>query len=66
MVSMGDLKKLRIMVPTIEEQDRIEAENRQLAQLSLQLRDLEDQIARLTESAWPIAPSIAKSKARKR
>jgi hypothetical protein len=52
MVSMGDMKRLRIMVPTAKEQREIEAQYARLRKLRDQIRKLEA----LTEELGPFGP----------
>ncbi|HEX5958364.1 MAG TPA: N-6 DNA methylase [Hyphomicrobiaceae bacterium] len=54
MVSMGDMKKLRIMVPTAKEQREIESQYEKLRKLRDQIRKLEALTEELNAAVWPM------------
>jgi type I restriction enzyme M protein len=59
MVSMGDMKRLRIMVPTVKEQREIEAQYEKLRKLRDQIRKLEALTEELNGAVWPMTKATA-------
>jgi type I restriction enzyme M protein len=59
MVSMGDMKRLRIMVPTVKEQRGIEAQYEKLRKLRDQIRKLEALTEDLNGAVWPMTKATA-------
>ncbi len=56
MVSIGDIKKLRVMVPSREAQARIAAEQEHIEALHAQIKSLEREVELATATAWPMSP----------
>lgn len=54
MISMGDLKKLRIMVPTLREQREIEQQYEKIRKLRSQIKQLEQLTDELKAASWPM------------
>jgi type I restriction-modification system DNA methylase subunit len=54
MISMGDLKRLRIMVPTAEERRDIERQYEKLLKLKSQITQLERLAEELNAASWPM------------
>jgi hypothetical protein len=54
MVSIGDVKKLRVMVPSTAEQREVERQYEKLLKVRSQIRQLEHQAEELTGTGWPM------------
>ncbi|CAN2536302.1 hypothetical+protein [Methylocapsa aurea] len=54
MVSMGDVKKLKVLVPTAAELRRIEREAAAMADLRTQIRVLDAKLSAVVSTAWPM------------
>jgi type I restriction enzyme M protein len=59
MVSIGDVKKLRVMIPTPSEQREIEKQYDKLRRLRAEIRELEEQADALRSSGWPMTKVAA-------
>jgi type I restriction enzyme M protein len=58
MVSMGDLKKLRVMIPSAEEQREVEQQYEKVRKLRAQVAQLEKLADELNAAGWPMTKSI--------
>lgn len=54
MVSMGDVKKLRVMIPTVMEEQGIAQQYEKLQKLRAQIKQLEQLTEELNASSWPM------------
>ena len=54
MISMGDIKKLRILVPTVEEQCEIEKHHEETKKVREKIRGLEELAEALNSRGWPM------------
>ena len=54
MVSMGDVKKLRVMVPSANEQQQLEKQYEEARKLRAQIRQLETEAEELNSVGWPM------------
>jgi type I restriction enzyme M protein len=54
MISMGDVRKIRVMIPTIEEQREIERQYDKVLKLRSQIKQLEKLADDLNEASWPM------------
>lgn len=54
MIAMGDLKKLPVMVPSAQTEEKIADDQRRLAALRAQITHLEREIETLSAGAWPM------------
>lgn len=54
MVSMGDVKKLRIMIPSPAEQRELERQYEKVRKLHAQIQELEKLAAELNSAGWPM------------
>ena len=53
-LQMGDVRKLRVIVPTIEEEQMIESQHDQIQKLRKQITELEKHAGELNKVAWPM------------
>ena len=53
MISIGDVKKLPVIIPSASEQREIEREHEKLRKLRSQIEQLETQVDELTATGWP-------------
>lgn len=54
-LQMGDVRKLRVIVPTIEEEQAIERQHDKILKLRKQITDLEKLADELSKTAWPMS-----------
>jgi type I restriction enzyme M protein len=55
MVQMGDLKRLRVIVPTPEEQCTVEQQHSKILKLRAEIKELEKKTEDLHAASWPMA-----------